>query len=123
MCKNKGCIGIVLKYSAYKIDFEMCSHNFNKHSKYRPELNDKYFQSLINEAISMPDLTYEDLYNKNRICYYRKEWQIDQRIMYVKVVVDINERPIPIITAFRDDCVKESKFSKPIWNPLEKHIK
>jgi hypothetical protein len=120
MCKEPTCKGVAFSFSINNQRYVMCTFNYDKHKPYRRELEDVYFRKLIKESLEQPDFIYKDLnlQKKGRFCYYKKQYQVGHRSIYIKTIINILECPIAIITAYKDDFIKESKFAQPICNPL-----
>lgn len=72
-----------------------------------PELSETRFIKRVMTAITNPHFVYEDLADKNRCAYYIREYAINSRIMYTKVIVRKSVKLCFIITAYRPDYVKE----------------
>jgi hypothetical protein len=80
-----------------------------------PELRDPEFIKRVQNALEKPSFIYEDLADKKRCAYYVREYGINSKIMYTKVIVKKNGRSSFVITAYRPDYVKERGKSRLIF--------
>src|SRR3989344_9513882 len=80
-----------------------------------PELNVASFIKRIMIAITNPNFVYEDLSDQNRCAYYVREYAINSRIMYTKVIVRKEGESCFIVTAYRPDYVKERSKSRLVY--------
>ena len=80
-----------------------------------PELNEEGFIKRIVKAVTNPHFVYEDLSDKNRYAYYIREYAINSRIIYTKVIVKKRDKICFIITAYRPDYVKERSKSRLLY--------
>lgn len=85
-----------------------------------PELREETFPERIKVAIQKPTFVYEDLSEKERHAYYIREFKINSRIRYTKVIIRQGKEINFIITAFRPDYVKERDRTSLIYGNDEK---
>jgi hypothetical protein len=84
-------------------------------SRKHPELREEHFIMRMKEAIQNPDFIYEDLDTKTRKVHYRREYSINTRIKYTKVVIQEARTYNIVITAYRPDYVKERGKTKLLY--------
>jgi len=73
----------------------------------RPELREDGILERIRETIENPTFIYLDLEHSDRFAYYRREYKINSRIKYMKVILQDRKLDLFVITAYRPDYVKE----------------
>lgn len=72
-----------------------------------PELRLYSVIKRIKKTIESPDFVYVDMNDECRRSYYCREYKIDSRIMYTKVVLLKLKTHYFVITAYRPDYIKE----------------
>lgn len=72
-----------------------------------PELREESFIARVKETIEHPDFIYEDIDKKSRYSYYCREFKINSRVQYTKVILRDAKTYNFVITAYRPDFVKE----------------
>ena len=82
---------------------------------FRPELRENGIMSRIKVAIENPNFVYEDFEHKNRFSYYRREFKINNRTRYIKVILQMHKSYLFVVTAFRPDYVKERGKTRLIY--------
>lgn len=80
-------------------------------AKRHPELRQADFIQRVKEAVEKPDFVYEDLDKTTRFAYYCREYKINNRIRYTKVILSNQQGRYFVITAYRPDYVKERNKS------------
>lgn len=76
-------------------------------AKKHPELRLADFIKKVKETIERPDFVYEDIDDKYHYSYYCREYKINSRIKYTKVVLLKLKTHYIVITTYRPDYVKE----------------
>lgn len=89
--------------------------NRMRKSRKHPELRRLDFIERIKEVVETPNFVYEDLDKINRRAYYGREYKINSRVRYTKVVVLKLKALNIVITAYRPDYVKERGKTKLIY--------
>jgi hypothetical protein len=84
-------------------------------AKKHPELREDHFIARVKKTIEIPDFIYEDLDKKSHLSYYCREYKINSRVCYTKVVLKDIKRYYFVITAYRPDYVKERGKTKLIY--------
>jgi len=72
-----------------------------------PELRQSSFIERVKKTIEKPDFVYEDMDGISRRACYCREFKINSRIMYTKVILLKLKTHDVVITAYRPDYVKE----------------
>jgi hypothetical protein len=80
-----------------------------------PELRGDAFITRIQNALEHPSFIYEDLAETKRCAYYVREYGINSKIVYTKVIVQKGTQSGFVITAYRPDYVKERGKSRLIF--------
>ena len=80
-----------------------------------PELRLDSFTERIKKAIENPDFIYQDLTDKRRYAYYAREYAINSRVVYTKVILKNGKKNCFIITAYRPDYVKERSKTRLLY--------
>ena len=73
----------------------------------RPELREDGILERIKETIENPSFIYQDLEHSDRFAYYRREYKINSRVKYMKLILLDRGQDLFVITAYRPDYVKE----------------
>ena len=81
----------------------------------RPELRETGIIERIKVAVQNPTFVYLDYEHAYRFVYYRREYKINDRIRYLKVVIEGRKSDLFVITAYRPDYVKERGKTKLIY--------
>ena len=82
---------------------------------YRPELSESGIIDRIKKTIEEPTFVYEDFENKKRLAYYFREFKINNRTRYIKVILHNMGSYLFVVTAYRPDYVKERSKTKLIY--------
>ena len=88
---------------------------FDLKAPFRPELREDGIIDRIKETIEKPTFVYEDFEYKKRLAYYRKEYKINNRTRYIKVILQAQNSCLFVVTAFRPDYVKERGKTKLLY--------
>lgn len=80
-----------------------------------PELREDFFIENVKKTIESPTFVYEDLSTTARVAYYCREFKINSRIRYTKVVLAERQNHLFVITAYRPDYVKERDKTKLLY--------
>jgi hypothetical protein len=72
-----------------------------------PELRLSGFIERVKKTIEKPDFIYEDIDGVDRRACYCREFKINSRIRYTKVILLKLKTQDEVITAYRPDYVKE----------------
>jgi len=104
-----------LDYGKNKVIFT--EEQRQKKSAKRPELRDDTFiNGRLKNAINCPNFVYQDCDRpENRKAFYLKEYCVNGKQRYTKVVINFKQRPQFIITAYRPDYVKERGKTKLLY--------
>src|SRR3989344_5213333 len=81
----------------------------------RPELREEGILERVKETIENPNFVYLDLEHSDRFVYYRREYKINSRVQYMKVILRDRKEDLFVITAYRPDYVKERGKTKLIY--------
>jgi len=83
----------------------------------RPELRDpEFIKGRLRRAIEAPTFSYQDIDKpKTRQVMYLREFKIDNRVKYTKVIAEEKKHHFFIITAYRPDYVKERGKTKVLF--------
>ena len=87
----------------------------NEKSNKHPELRKDDFLERIVSAVQKPAFVYEDLDRKDYYAYYFREFKINSRTRYTKVIARKLKYYHFIITAYRPDFVKERGKTKLLY--------
>jgi hypothetical protein len=74
-----------------------------------PELREQAFLDQVKKTIERPDFVYQDLDSDTRFASYCREFKINSRTRYTKVMVQKESGCCVVITAYRPDYVKERR--------------
>jgi hypothetical protein len=119
MCKQPGCRKNVIVVEIGDKKAVMCEYNYKVAHQKRPYLIEQYYVNQISECLNSPDFVYRNLQLKSRYCFYKENYKLGDKAVYVKVVLALG-RECTIISSYHTDNIKEAKFNKPICNPLIK---
>ena len=78
----------------------------------RPELREDGILERIRKTIEHPTFVYLDFEHAHRFAYYRREYKINDRVRYVKVVLQERTHDLFVVTAYRPNYVKERGKTK-----------
>ena len=84
-------------------------------AKKHPELRQLDFIERVKTTIEKPDFVYEDLDGGDRHMCYCREYKINSRTQYTKVVIRTAKQCNYVITAYRPDYVKEQGKTKLLY--------
>ncbi len=87
----------------------------NLKSPKHPELREDAFIERVKKTIEKPDFIYEDLSQKYRSVYYIRDYGINAKIRYTKVILRESKSLCFVVTAYRPDYVKEKGKTKLIY--------
>ncbi len=104
---------ITKDYSGLRVVFTKKQYELK--AKLRPELREKGILDRVKETTESPDFVYEDYEKKNRFAYYSREYRINSRTRYMKVILSKGKNCLFTITAFRPDYVKEINKTKLLY--------
>lgn len=86
-----------------------------------PELrNPEFVSGRVKTAIQEPSFVFKDLAQPGERCvHYLKEFEMNGRSRYTKVVIDAICDPREVVTAFRPDYVKEQGKTDLLYGHIE----
>lgn len=84
-------------------------------AKKHPELRQEEFIARVKLTIEKPDFIYEDLDAVDRHVCYCREYKINSRTQYTKVVIRTTPHCGYVITAYRPDYIKERDKTKLLY--------
>ncbi|MEK7213733.1 MAG: hypothetical protein AAB637_01275 [Patescibacteria group bacterium] len=104
--KTKNIFGVNVIFTEKQREEKMLKH---------PELRQESFADRIKKTIENPDFIYQDLSDKRRSVYYSREYAIDSKIVYTKIILKNGNKECFVITAYRPDYVKERSKTKLLY--------
>lgn len=103
-----------------KLDFRVNGVNviwtnscYSAHYKKHPEIRNETYLKMIIDTRMNPDFVYVSHNNPDVMCYYMKSFTLENVQHYFKVMIDEGVHPNRILTSFRVDNIKESKYGGP----------
>lgn len=103
----------------FAIDSFFTEDQWQEKQQKHPELREKTFIERVKQTIEAPSFVYEDFLKSERFVYYCREFKINSRTVYTKIVLVEQTEDLFVITAYRPDYVKERSKTKLLYGKDE----